>query len=284
MKLLRYGQAGEEKPGLLDSKGVIRDLSNIVQDIDGSSLSPQSLKLLNGVDIESLPEVDANTRIGSCIAKPGKFVGIGLNYSDHAKEAGLPIPKEPVVFFKADTSISGPNDNIIQPRNSTRLDWEVEIAIVIGSKAQYLDEAQAAQAIAGYCIVNDVSERGFQIERGGSQWTKGKGCDSFGPTGPWLVTPDEIEDVQNLSMWLDVNGKRMQSSNTSRMVFDCVYLVSYLSQFMTLMPGDIVTTGTPSGVALGMDPSPWLQVGDVVSLGIDGLGEQRQTVVSWQRK
>lgn len=284
MKLLRYGQAGEEKPGLLDSKGVIRDLSNIVQDIDGSSLSPQSLKLLNGVDIESLPEVDANTRIGSCIAKPGKFVGIGLNYSDHAMEAGLPIPKEPVVFFKADTSISGPNDNIIQPRNSTRLDWEVEIAIVIGSKAQYLDEAQAAQAIAGYCIVNDVSERGFQIERGGSQWTKGKGCDSFGPTGPWLVTPDEIEDVQNLSMWLDVNGKRMQSSNTSRMVFDCVYLVSYLSQFMTLMPGDIVTTGTPSGVALGMDPSPWLQVGDVVSLGIDGLGEQRQTVVSWQRK
>lgn len=284
MKLLRYGQAGEEKPGLLDSKGVIRDLSNIVQDIDGSSLSPQSLKLLNGVDIESLPEVDANTRIGSCIAKPGKFVGIGLNYSDHAMEAGLPIPKEPVVFFKADTSISGPNDNIIQPRNSTRLDWEVEIAIVIGSKAQYLDEAQAAQAIAGYCIVNDVSERGFQIERGGSQWTKGKGCDSFGPTGPWLVTPDEIEDVQNLSIWLDVNGKRMQSSNTSRMVFDCVYLVSYLSQFMTLMPGDIVTTGTPSGVALGMDPSPWLQVGDVVSLGIDGLGEQRQTVVSWQRK
>ncbi len=281
MKLLRYGKAGEEKPGLLDSKGIMRDLSNIVKDIDGSTLSPDSLARLKAIDPATLPVVDGSPRLGSCIAKPGKFVAIGLNYSDHAKETNSPIPKEPVVFYKADTCISGPDDNIIQPRNSTKLDWEVEIAIVIGSKAQYLDEVQAEQAIAGYCIVNDVSERSFQIDRGGSQWSKGKGCDSFGPTGPWLVTPDEIEDVQNLAMWLDVNGKRMQTGNTSTMIFNCVYLVSYLSQFMTLMPGDIVTTGTPPGVALGMHPSPWLQPGDVINLGIDGLGEQRQTVVGW---
>ncbi len=281
MKLLRYGKAGKEKPGLLDSKGIMRDLSNIVKDIDGSTLSPDSLARLKAIDPATLPVVDGSPRIGSCIAKPGKFVGIGLNYSDHAKETNSPIPKEPVVFYKADTCISGPDDNIIQPRNSTKLDWEVEIAIVIGSKAQYLDEVQAEQAIAGYCIVNDVSERSFQIDRGGSQWSKGKGCDSFGPTGPWLVTPDEIEDVQNLAMWLDVNGKRMQTGNTSTMIFNCVYLVSYLSQFMTLMPGDIVTTGTPPGVALGMLPSPWLQPGDVINLGIDGLGEQCQTVVGW---
>jgi 2,4-didehydro-3-deoxy-L-rhamnonate hydrolase len=213
MKLLRYGKAGEEKPGLLDSKGVMRDLSNIVKDIDGSTLSPDSLLHLKAIDPATLPEVDGSPRLGSCIAKPGKFVAIGLNYSDHAKETNSPIPKEPVVFYKSDTCISGPDDNIIQPRNSTKLDWEVEIAIVIGSKARYLDEAQAEQAIAGYCIVNDVSERSFQIDRGGSQWSKGKGCDSFGPTGPWLVTPDEIQDVQNLAMWLDVNGKRMQTGN-----------------------------------------------------------------------
>jgi 2,4-didehydro-3-deoxy-L-rhamnonate hydrolase len=282
MKLLRYGNAGEEKPGLLDSQGVMRDLSSVVNDINGSTLTPDSLARLKAIPAESLPMVEGSPRIGSCIAKPGKFVAIGLNYSDHAKEAGLPIPSEPVVFYKADTSISGPNDNIIQPRNSTKLDWEVEIAIVIGSKAQYLDEEQAELAIAGYCVVNDVSERSFQIDRGGSQWSKGKGCDSFGPTGPWLVTPDEIEDVQNLAMWLDVNGKRMQTGNTNKMVFNCNYLVSYLSQFMSLMPGDIVTTGTPPGVALGMGPPPWLQAGDVINLGIDGLGEQRQTVVEWQ--
>lgn len=283
MKLLRYGPPGAEKPGLLDSHGLIRDLSSVVRDIDGSTLSPDSLTRLKAIDPESLPVIDGSPRLGSCIAKPGKFVAIGLNYSDHARETRSPIPKEPVVFYKADTSISGPNDNIIQPRNSTKLDWEVELAIVIGSKAQYLDEAHAEQAIAGYCIVNDVSERAFQIDRGGSQWSKGKGCDSFGPTGPWLVTPDEISDVQNLAMWLDVNGRRMQTGNTSTMIFNCAYLVSYLSQFMTLMPGDIITTGTPPGVALGRDPSPWLQPGDVINLGIDGLGEQRQSVVGWQQ-
>ena len=282
MKLLRYGKAGEEKPGLLDSQGNIRDLSAQVSDIDGAMLGADSLAQIQAIDPLTLPVVEGAPRLGSCVAKPGKFIAIGLNYSDHAREAGMPVPEEPVVFYKADTSICGPNDNIIQPKNATRLDWEVEIAIVIGSKAQYVDEFQAEQAIAGYCIVNDVSERAFQIDRGGSQWSKGKGCDSFGPTGPWLVTPDEIDDVQNLNMWLDVNGQRMQTGNTSAMIFSCVYLVSYLSQFMTLMPGDIITTGTPPGVALGRKPAPWLQPGDVVTLGIDGLGEQCQRVVRWE--
>jgi 2-keto-4-pentenoate hydratase/2-oxohepta-3-ene-1,7-dioic acid hydratase in catechol pathway len=281
MKLLRYGEPGAESPGLLDAEGRIRDLSAIVDDIDGTSLSPHSLAQLRALDPESLPLVDGSPRLGSCIAKPGKFIAIGLNFTDHAEEANMPIPEEPVVFYKADTCISGPDDDVIQPRGSTRLDWEVEIAIVIGSKAQYLDEAVATAAIAGYCIVNDVSERSFQIDRGGSQWSKGKGCDTFGPTGPWLVTADAIDDVQDLGMWLDVNGKRMQTGSTSKMIFSCAYLVSYLSQFMTLMPGDIITTGTPPGVALGFDDPPWLQPGDVVTLGIDGLGEQRQTVVAW---
>jgi len=281
MKLLRYGESGAEKPGLLDAADRIRDLSAVVDDIDGSSLSPDSLARLRALDPESLPLVDAAPRLGSCIAKPGKFVGIGLNYSDHAAEANLPAPEEPVVFYKADTSICGPDDDVIQPRGSTRLDWEVEIAIVIGSKAQYLDEAVAARAIAGYCIVNDVSEREYQIDRGGSQWSKGKGCDTFGPTGPWLVTADAIDDVQSLGMWLDVNGKRMQTGNTGSMIFGCAFLVSYLSQFMTLMPGDIITTGTPPGVALGHAEPPWLKPGDVMTLGIDGLGEQRQKVIAW---
>ena len=281
MKFIRYGESGAEKPGLVDSANRIRDLSAVVDDIDGNSLSPDSLARLRALEPESLPLVDGSPRLGSCIAKPGKFVAIGLNYSDHATEAGLPIPAEPVVFYKTDTCICGANDAVIQPRGSTRLDWEVEIAIVIGSKAQYLDEAAAAQAIAGYCIVNDVSEREFQIDRGGSQWSKGKGCDTFGPTGPWLVTADAVDDVQNLGMWLDVNGKRMQTGNTRNMIFGCAYLVSYLSQFMTLMPGDIVTTGTPPGVALGYDDPPWLKPGDVMTLGIDGLGEQRQEVVAW---
>lgn len=281
MKLLRYGAIGAEKPGLFDSDDRIRDLSSVVEDIDGSSLSPESLDRLRTIDSKSLPLVGGEPRLGSCIAKPGKFIAIGLNYTDHAAEAGMPIPEEPVVFYKADTCISGPNDDVIQPRGSDKLDWELEIAIVIGSKAQYLDEAVAGEAIAGYCIVNDVSERAFQIDRGGSQWSKGKGCDTFGPTGPWLVTADEIGDVQNLGMWLDVNGKRMQTGNTSKMIFSCTYLVSYLSQFMTLMPGDLITTGTPPGVALGYDEPPWLQPGDIMTLGIDKLGEQRLTVVAW---
>lgn len=281
MKLLRYGESGIEKPGLLDTGDRIRDLSVHIDDINGDSLSPDSLARLQALDPQSLPLVEGSPRLGSCIAKPGKFIAIGLNYTDHAAEANMPIPEEPVVFYKADTCISGPNDDIIQPRDSTKLDWELEIAIVLGSKAQYVDEIEAADAIAGFCIVNDVSERSFQIDRGGSQWSKGKGCDTFGPTGPWMVTVDEIDDVQNLDMWLDVNGKRMQTGSTSKMIFSCTYLVSYLSQFMTLMPGDIITTGTPPGVALGYDDPPWLQAGDVLNLGIDGLGEQRQTVVAW---
>jgi len=281
MKLLRYGEPGAERPGMLDAADRMRDLSAVVGDIDGTSLSPESLTRLRTLDPESLPLVDGSPRLGSCIAKPGKFVAIGLNYSDHAVEANLPIPEEPVVFYKTDTCISGPDDDVIQPRGSTKLDWEIEVAIVVGSNAQYLDENAAAVAIAGYCIVNDVSERSFQIDRGGSQWSKGKGCDTFGPTGPWLVTADAIDNVQNLGMWLDVNGKRMQTGSTSKMIFSCAYLVSYLSQFMTLMPGDIITTGTPPGVALGFDDPPWLHPGDVMTLGIDGLGEQRQTVVAW---
>lgn len=279
MKLLRYGESGAEKPGLLDAEDRIRDLSAIIDDIDQHSLGPQSINALQTLDLETLPLVNGSPRLGSCIAKPGKFIGIGLNYSDHAAEANMPIPQEPVVFYKADTSICGPNDDVVQPRGSTKLDWEVEIAIVIGSKAQYVDETDATEAIAGYCIVNDISERAFQIDRGGSQWSKGKGCDTFGPTGPWLVTRDEVEDVQNLDMWLDVNGVRMQTGSTAKMIFKCSYLVSYLSQFMTLMPGDIITTGTPPGVALGHDNPPWLKPGDVMTLGIEGLGEQCQTVV-----
>ena len=281
MKLLRYGEAGAEKPGMLDTTNRIRDLSSVIDDIAGDNLSPESLARIADLDPHQLPLVEGSPRLGSCIAKPGKFIAIGLNYSDHAAEAGLPAPEEPVVFYKADTSICGPDDNVIQPRGSTKLDWEVEIAIVIGSRAQYLDESEASAAIAGYCVVNDVSERAFQIDRGGSQWSKGKGCDTFGPTGPWLVTADSIDDVQNLDMWLDVNGERMQTGNTRNMIFSCNYLVSYLSGFMTLLPGDIITTGTPPGVALGHAEPPWLQPGDVMSLGIEGLGEQRQQVVAW---
>ena len=280
MKLLRFGDKGAEKPGILDRDGNIRDLSSVINDLDGSSLGSETMQKLRSLNVEELPVVDGNPRLGSCIAKPGKFLAIGLNFSDHAKETGSPIPKAPIVFYKADTCISGPNDDVVQPKNSTKLDWEVEIAIVIGDKVSYANVSEAAQCIAGYCIVNDVSERAFQIDEGGSQWSKGKGCDSFGPTGPWLVTPDEFDDVQKLGMWLDVNGERMQTGNTDTMIFQCIYLVSYLSQYMTLMPGDIITTGTPPGVALGRSPHPWLKPGDVMTLGIDGLGSQRQTVVS----
>jgi 2,4-didehydro-3-deoxy-L-rhamnonate hydrolase len=281
MKLLRYGKLGCEKPGLIDIQGQLRDLSGHINDIDSMSITPESLEYLRSLNTDSLSIIENDPRLGSCIAKPGKFIAIGLNYSDHARETHSPIPKEPIVFYKADTSISGPNDPVIQPKGSTKLDWEIEIAVVIGSKTQYADETVAHNSIAGYCIVNDVSERSFQIDRGGSQWSKGKGCDSFGPTGPWLVTADEIDDVQNLSMNLDVNGERMQTGNTNTMIFSCTYLVSYLSQFMTLMPGDIITTGTPPGVALGMNPSPWLKPGDVMTLAIDSLGTQRQIIVEF---
>jgi len=281
MKLLRYGDKCQEKPGLLDAQGNIRDLSGEASDIDGSVLRPVSLSRLALLNPETLPLVSGSPRLGSCVATPGKFIAIGLNYSDHAKETGLPIPQEPIVFFKTDTCVCGPNDDLIQPRDSTKLDWEIETAIVIGSKAQYVTENDAQKYIAGYCIVNDVSERSFQIDRGGSQWGKGKGCDTFGPVGPWLVTRDEIDDVQNLDMWLNVNGERKQTGNTKTMIFNCAYLVSYLSRFMTLMPGDVITTGTPPGVGMGMNPQQWLQPGDVMTLGIQLLGEQRQTVVAY---
>ncbi|MGB5705641.1 MAG: fumarylacetoacetate hydrolase family protein [Arenicellales bacterium] len=281
MRLVRYGEQGQEKPGLLNSDGSIRDLSQHVDDLGGQSLSPESLKKLRDLDARALPLVAENVRLGPCVANPGKFIAIGLNYTDHALETGLPVPKEPVVFYKSDTCICGHRDDIIQPLDSTKLDWEIEIAVVIGSKAQYIEQADAEQYIAGYCIVNDISERSFQIDRGGSQWGKGKGCDTFGPMGPWLVTGDQIEDVQNLDMWLDVNGERMQTGNTRTMIFSCAYLVSYLSRFMTLMPGDVVTTGTPPGVGLGMNPSRWLQPGDILTSGITGLGEQCQTVLAY---
>ena len=283
MKLLRYGKKGEEKPGLLDTNGEIRDLSQLIGDLDGQHLGPQSLANLAALDISTLPLVTRDVRIGPCVASRGKFVAIGLNYSDHAKETGLPTPEEPVVFFKTDTCVNGPYDDIVQPPESTKLDWEIEIAIVIGLKAQYVTENDAENYIAGYCIVNDISERSFQIDRGGSQWGKGKGCDTFGPMGPWLVTREEIDNVQNLDMWLDVNGERMQTGNTRTMIFSCAFLVSYLSKFMTLMPGDVITTGTPPGVGLGMHPPRWLQPGDVMTSGISGLGEQRQQVVAYSR-
>ncbi len=280
MRLVRYGAPGAERPGMLDEQGRIRDLGAEVADINANTLSTAGLDCLRGVDPEVLPMVEGSPRLGPCIATPGKFVAIGLNYSDHAKEANMPIPESPVVFYKTDTCICGPNDDVIQPKDSTKLDWEVEIAIVIGSEARYVDEQEAEKCIAGYCIVNDVSERAFQIDIGGSQWSKGKGCDTFGPTGPWMVTRDEIEDVQNLDMWLSVNGEQMQSGSTSTMIFGCVYLVSYLSRFMTLKPGDLITTGTPPGVGMGKSPQRWLQPGDIVRLGIESLGEQQQTIVA----
>ena len=277
MKLLRYGKSGHEKPGVLDREGQIRALDTVVSDITGDTLNPNSLADLRELDLESLPIVTGEQRIGPCIAKVGKFLCIGLNYSDHAKESGMPVPAEPEVFTKATSSICGPNDDVIRPKGSTKLDWEVELAIVIGQKASYVSEDNAEKYIAGYCVCNDVSERDFQLNRG-SQWDKGKGCDTFGPIGPWLVTADEIKDVNNLSMWLEVNGKRFQSGNTKTMIFKPSYIVSYLSQFMTLMPGDIISTGTPPGVGLGQNPPQYLSPGDQISLGIEQLGEQRQAV------
>ena len=277
MKLLRYGAAGQELPGLLDSNNNIRSLAEHTQDINPDLLA--DLSALSRIDIDSLPVVSGNPRLGPCVAGTGKFICIGLNYSDHAAETGAKIPPEPIMFMKATSAITGPNDNIIIPRNSHKTDWEVELGVVIGKQAKYVSEAEAMQHVAGYCVINDISEREFQIERSG-QWTKGKSCDSFGPTGPYLVSPDEVPQPQNLDMWLEVNGQRRQQGSTSTMVYGVAHLVAYLSQFMSLCPGDIISTGTPPGVGMGMNPPVYLRPGDVVKLGIDGLGEQQQLCVA----
>lgn len=283
MKLVRYGPAGKEKPGLIDAEGKLRDLSRKVKDIDGASLAPAELAKLGKLDPKKLPLVKGRPRLGPCVATPSKFVAIGLNFSDHAKETGSPIPEYPVVFYKATSCIVGPNDNVMIPKDSTQLDWEVELALVIGRTARYVSEKDALKYVAGYCIVNDVSEREFQLKKGASQWSKGKGCDTFGPLGPWLVTVDEIKDPQNLPMWLDVNGERRQRGNTKTMIFGVAALVADVSRYMTLLPGDVITTGTPPGVGMGMKPQTWLNPGDVMTLGIDGLGEQKQKVVPYKR-
>jgi ureidoglycolate lyase len=280
MRLVRYGDAGKEKPGILDAQGAIRDLSGAVGDIDGAALSPEGLGKLRALNVDSLPKISGTPRLGAPIAGVGKLVAIGLNYSDHAKEANQPIPNEPIIFMKATTSICGPNDNVVLPRDSKKSDWEVELAFVMGRTAKYVSEADALDYVAGYLICNDVSERHWQLERGPT-WDKGKGFDTFAPLGPWVVTADEIRDPQNLAMWLDVNGKRMQTGNTKTMIFSVAKLVSYISQCMTLKPGDVVTTGTPPGVGLGIKPNPvFLKAGDVMRVGIDGLGEQRQQVTA----
>jgi 2,4-didehydro-3-deoxy-L-rhamnonate hydrolase len=286
MKLVRYGNPGKEKPGLIDSSGKLRDLSSIVKDIGAEQLSPAQLAKISKVKTDKLPLVKGKPRFGSPVANVGKFIAIGLNYTDHAEESGMPIPAEPVVFMKANSCVVGANDDIMLPKGSVKTDWEVELGIVIGTKARYVSQKEALNFVAGYCTINDVSEREYQLERG-PQWDKGKGCDTFGPIGPWLVTTDEITNPQKLGMWLDVNGKRFQTGNTKTMIFSCAKIVSYLSQFMTLMPGDVITTGTPPGVGLGIKkdgkPAPvFLKKGDVVTLGIEGLGEQRQLVVPFK--
>jgi 2,4-diketo-3-deoxy-L-fuconate hydrolase len=278
MKLVRYGAKGQEKPGLIDKSGQLRDLFAHVKDLDGEAYAPASLAKLAGLDTSKLPAVEGKPRIGAPVTGISKFVAIGVNHVDHAEQTGCQIPAEPIFFLKANTSLSGPTDPVEKPRGSTKLDWEVEIAAIIGTRAKYISEADALNHVAGYCVCNDVSERNFQLERLG-QWTKGKSHDTFGPLGPWLVTKDEIADVQKLSLWLDVNGKRRQTGSTSTMIFTMAKCISYVSQFMTLLPGDIVTTGTPSGVGNGMKPPQFLNVGDVVTLGIEGLGEQRQEII-----
>lgn len=279
MKLLRHGTAGSEKPGLLHTDGTIRDLSGLVPDIAGTVLSDLGLAMLRGVNADALPIVEADTRLGPCVAGTGKFICIGLNYADHAAESGMAVPPEPVIFMKATSAICGPNDPIIIPRGSVKTDWEVELAVIIGTKAKYVSEADALAHVAGYAITNDVSERAFQTERAG-QWTKGKSCDNFGQIGPWLVTRDEVANPQALDMWLTVNGEKMQNGSTRTMVYGVAHVVSYLSQFMTLHPGDVISTGTPPGVGMGMKPPRYLKAGDVVELGIAGLGQQRQDVVA----
>ncbi len=281
MKLVRYGNPGKEKPGLIDLDGKLRDLSGVVPDIGPAQLGGAGMARIRKSNPAKLPLVRGTPRFGCPVSQVGKFIAIGLNYADHAAESGVPIPKEPVVFMKATTCIQGPNDAVMLPRGSTKTDWEVELGVVIGTRARYVSKKDALAHVAGYSVINDVSEREYQLERG-PQWDKGKGCDTFGPIGPWLVTPDEIENVQRLDMWLDLNGKRMQSGNTRTMIFDVAKLVSYVSHFMTLMPGDVITTGTPPGVGLGMKPPLYLKKGDVMTLGIQGLGEQRQLVVPFK--
>lgn len=278
MKLLRFGAAGSERPGIVDAQGAIRDLSGVVSDIVPETISPAGLASLAKLDLSKLPLVDPAVRIGPCVAGVGKFICIGLNYSDHAAESGMAVPAEPVVFMKATSSIIGPNDEVEIPRNSSKSDWEVELGVVIGSRAKYVTKEQALDHVAGYCVVNDLSERGFQLE-GTGQWVKGKSADTFGPIGPWLVSTDEIKDPQSLRLWLEVDGHRYQDGSTSTMVFGVAHLISYLSKFMSLQPGDIISTGTPPGVGLGQKPPIYLQPGNVMRLGIDGLGEQRQLVV-----
>jgi 2,4-diketo-3-deoxy-L-fuconate hydrolase len=283
MKLLRYGPKGAEKPGLLDAEGNIRDLSGHVADITGAQLSPASLKALAAIDPASLPLVEGSPRYGVPVNGVSKFIAVGLNFADHAAESNLPIPAEPVLFTKAVSCLTGPNDNVMIPRGSEKTDWEVELGVVIGSRASYVSEAEALDYVAGYVLINDVSERAFQIERGGT-WDKGKGCDTFGPVGPWMVTSDEVGDPQALGMWLDINGQRKQDGSSKTMIFPISKLVSYISEFMTLEPGDLITTGTPPGVGMGQKPEPvYLKAGDEIRLGIEKLGEQRQIVIAWSK-
>jgi ureidoglycolate lyase/2,4-diketo-3-deoxy-L-fuconate hydrolase len=279
MKLLRYGPVGQEKPGILDQAGKIRDLSAHIKDVNGAALDDATLAKIAALDINSLPVVDGSPRIGACVGNIGKFICIGLNYADHAAESNLPIPAEPVVFNKWTSAVVGPNDNVKIPRGSKKTDWEVELGVVIGKGGTYIDEKDALSHVAGYCVVNDVSEREYQIERGGT-WDKGKGCDTFGPIGPWLVTRDEVADPQKLGMWLEVDGKRYQNGNTSTMIFSVAHVVAYLSKFMSLQPGDVISTGTPPGVGMGVKPeSVYLRAGQTMRLGIDGLGEQQQKTI-----
>jgi 2-keto-4-pentenoate hydratase/2-oxohepta-3-ene-1,7-dioic acid hydratase in catechol pathway len=278
MKLLRYGDPGKERPGVLHADGTIRDLSGTVPDISGGALLPASLDRLRQLDLNGLPKVSGSPRLGPCVAGVGKFICVGLNYSDHAAESNMPVPVEPIIFMKATSSIIGPNDTVELPRGSLKSDWEVELGVVIGKPAKYVEEADALSHVAGFCVVNDLSERAYQLE-GTGQWVKGKSADTFGPIGPWLVTTDEVKDCQRLGMWLEVDGRRVQNGSTATMVFGVKYLVSYLSRFMSLQPGDIISTGTPPGVGHGMKPPVYLRAGNVMRLGVDGLGEQTQTVV-----
>jgi len=283
MKLVRFGPAGAEKPGMLDTAGVLRDLSGFIADIGPEALAPEALARLAALDQGSLPEVSGDVRYGPPVVGTRQFIAIGLNYSDHAAESGMPVPTEPIIFTKGISCIQGPDDDVRKPRLSTKMDWEVELGIVIGTTARYVAKERALEHVAGYVVVDDLSERNFQLERGGT-WDKGKGCETFGPVGPWLVTCDEVGEVQTLDMWLDVNGKRMQTGNTKTMIFDCATLVSYVSEFMVLLPGDIITTGTPPGVGMGMKPPMFLKESDVIELGVDKLGTQRHRVVAWDEE